>query len=129
MAWLRRLSASRAADARQALAELPKYLPLPDAWTRKPLFDEPIGRAFLLAGRTAEALPFLERAANACMALEYPIDRLWARLELADAFEASSKRESACGAYQRVTVTRPVNFSRTTQIALAHAAALGCDRK
>ena len=114
------------ADAREALVALPRFLPLPNPHIRKPFFDEPIGRVFLLAGQIDDALPFLERGAHACFALEYPIDIRWARLELGEALESKGERAEACDAYRPLVIERGSIVSRSAKRAIARARALGC---
>jgi serine/threonine-protein kinase len=115
-------------DALQALAVLSHYLPLPDAFNRTADIDEPIGRTFLLAGRAAEAVPFLERAAHSCYRLLFGVDILWATLELGEAFEAMGSREQACEQYRAVLarVTRSRARSHSAKVAVSRANALGC---
>jgi|GEM_PF-594207 len=88
-------------DARDALAALPDYLPLPPERVRTPEIDEAIGATYLLAGRTAEALPFLRRAAASCGAALDPLHHTWANLELGEALEATDV-DGACDAYHVV---------------------------
>lgn len=115
-------------DADEALRALPRFLPLPDAWTRNPSFDEPIGRVYLLAGRIDDALPHLTRAARACLRLDLPLESIWATVELADALDAKGDRAAACAAYTSITkrLAPAISVSRSAKRAAARARALGC---
>ena len=61
-----------------------------------------MGRTFLLAGRTDEALPSLERAARSCRVFELPVEHTRAQLWLGTAREAKGDKEGACAAYRAV---------------------------
>jgi hypothetical protein len=121
--WIAAFAASATSpdEAREALDVLPDYLPLPDPMMRAPEFEEPIGNAYRLAGRNAEAIPFLTLAAKSCVGLGSSFAPIWARLELGEALESTGDQAGACDAY-RVVVKR---WGATpTSMSARHAAAL-----
>ena len=67
-----------------------------------------VGHALLLAGRAAEAIPWLEKAAFACQPIVRETENSFvaaivpAAYELGQAREASADSKGACAAYQRV---------------------------
>jgi serine/threonine-protein kinase len=77
---------------------IPRYTP-------KTLANAQVGRILLLAGRVDEALPYLERAASSCLALEQPFMHTRANLWLGRAREAKHDAAGACAAY-RIVVER-----------------------
>jgi len=113
-------------DALDALAVLPSYLPLPPDRLRFVYDDEAIGMTFLMAGRVADALPFLRHAAGSCDAAQYPLQHTWANLELGRALE-SSDVGAACAAYKTV-IDRWAVAQRSTggHLARERWTALGC---
>ena len=123
--------ATDAGDAEEALAVLPEYEPLPSSspsWPRPIPFDEATGRVYLLAGRPAEAIPYLDRAAHVCSRMEDPVTWLRANLELARARQAIGDIRGACDAY-RVPMTRWGALDGraiTVHAAVEEARALGC---
>jgi serine/threonine-protein kinase len=88
-------------DAREALAALPGYEPLPTFFP-KTLVEAFIGNTFLLGGRTDEALTWLERATKTCRVLELPVEHTRAHLWLGMAREAAGDKAGACAAYKVV---------------------------
>jgi tetratricopeptide (TPR) repeat protein len=88
-------------DAREALAALGAYEPLP-VFYPKTMAEASVGYALLLGGRAAEALPWLERAAKTCRVLELPIEHTRAQLWLGLAREAQGDKAGACAAYRVV---------------------------
>jgi serine/threonine-protein kinase len=88
-------------DARAALDVLPTYGPLPPyrPWT---LVDADMGRTYLLAGRTAEALDWIERATHKCLVLHYPIEHIRSYLLLGQAREAAGDKPGACASYRMI---------------------------
>jgi serine/threonine-protein kinase len=106
---------------------MPRFLPLPDVWARTADLDEPIGRVYLRAGRAQEALPFLNRAAHSCLALEFPIDRARATEELAEALEATRGTTAACAEYVRLNAAWSEARSRSVARANLRDRALACD--
>jgi len=113
-------------DAREALAALPQYLPLPSERVRTTADDEVLGRTYLLAGRIPEAISFLRRAASSCRATHYPLHHTWANLELGLALE-STNPVGACEAY-RVVLDRwgSVSGSQSAAIARSRRSAMQC---
>jgi eukaryotic-like serine/threonine-protein kinase len=113
-----------AAGAVAERAALPAFAPLM-------LIDAPVGRVLLDAGRADDALPHLERAVADCRTFSFPVEHVWAWLDLGRAREAVGDEAGACAAYQEVTRSwadaRPPALS-------AHAAArasarLGCPER
>jgi serine/threonine-protein kinase len=62
------------------------------------------GRVYLLAGKPAQALPFLRRSASSCLALSYPFEHVQATLDMARALEQTDDRPGACDAYRKVVL-------------------------
>jgi hypothetical protein len=124
------LAVMTAENAAAALASLPDAHPLVEASLFSPDMGEPIGRAYLLAGRPEEATSALKRAAGSCAALIgfRPIFATWARFELGKALEARGDAAAACAEYRRVVdrwgAAKPP--SRTAAKASARLAALRC---
>jgi serine/threonine-protein kinase len=113
-------------DARDALAVLPDYLPLPDPSMWSPDFEQPIGHAYLLAGREREALPFLSRAAKSCLPFMAPFEEVVASLELGLAEEAAGDATAACEAYRAVTLRWGAARSQSGRRARGRLLALHC---
>ena len=87
-----------------------------------------VGHAYLLAGRPADALPWLKSAAAACNDLFQPFLHARAVLELAQALDQSGDRAGACAAYATLVTkwgdAKPKSV--TASAARAGRAALGC---
>jgi serine/threonine-protein kinase len=127
--WLHGYAAvvETADDAQRALAAQSKYGPMP-LYAPFTLGDAFIGKTYFLAGRPAEGLPFLRRAARSCLALASPFDHTTAHLTLGHALAALGERDEACAAY-RVVVTRwgrAAPRSVSAERARSSARALGC---
>ena len=90
-----------AEDAREALAALPAFEPLPVFYPRS-LAEASVGRTFLLGGKPEEGLRWLERAARSCKVLELPVEHTRAHLWLGMAREAQGDKAGACAAYRVV---------------------------
>jgi serine/threonine-protein kinase len=60
------------------------------------------GRIFLLAGKPADAIPYLKRAANNCLALVDAINHFHAELDLGRALEQTNDNDGACDEYRKV---------------------------
>jgi serine/threonine-protein kinase len=123
------MSANSKEEAAEALEALPRFLPLPDPVTRATEIDGAIGNVYRLAGRLDEAIPFLRRAARACLVFEFPVEHTWATLHLGEALEATGDRDGACEAFSVVlarwgTTNRP---SRGAIVARNGIATLRCD--
>ena len=92
------------------------------------LESDAIGRVYLLAGKATDAIPFLERAANACSIRRNPFAIPRARYFLGLAREQTSDVAGACQAYQKVLAiwgsAKP--RSVTAELARARVAALHC---
>jgi hypothetical protein len=90
-------------EARAALSALPKFAPLtsqvsggvPDA-------DAYAGSCHFLAGKAADALPYLQRAVANCNAFFSVAAHTRASLHLGQAREATSDKPGACAAYKIV---------------------------
>jgi serine/threonine-protein kinase len=84
-------------DARRALARaadfgIPRYTPYT-------LGDAFIGGTYYQAGQITEALPYLQRAARSCVALEVPYEHTQVQLLLGQALASLGRRDEACAAY------------------------------
>jgi len=86
-------------DARNALAALPAYQPLPPLRNRNPDIDRAVGHTYFVAGRMLEAIPHLQRAARSCRGLDYPIDQARAMFELGVALDAVGDHREACATF------------------------------
>jgi TolA-binding protein len=90
--------------------------------------DDAFGMTYLLAGKVDEALPYLERAARSCSALDHPLTQTAAHLHLGTALEARGDRPGACAAYRTVLerwgAAKPRSVS--AEAARARSRALGC---
>jgi hypothetical protein len=97
VAWFLGYAAQSATkeDAAEALLELPRAGFLPTG-QRSAFADEALGRTFLLAGRPAEAVPHLSRAARMCTALDEPFLHVRARLLLGEALAETGEKARAC---------------------------------
>jgi hypothetical protein len=91
-------------DARRALAAAAKFPPLAP-FHPVTLADAEVGRVLLLAGRAADALPPLRRAAANCGAFDHPFAHTQAHVWLGDALAAAGDRAGACAAW-RVVIDR-----------------------
>ena len=88
-----------------------------------------LGRMFLLAGKTDEALPYLRAASRSCVALSSPFVHTRAHFSLGQALETKDK-PAACAAYRVVqdrwgAATPP---SETARRARERSESLGCGR-
>jgi eukaryotic-like serine/threonine-protein kinase len=88
-------------EAREALAALPRYSPLP-TFLPQSLGVAHIGQTYLRAGRVDEALPYLKKAAAACVALYRPFVHTHVHASLGEALAAKGDKTGACAAYQVV---------------------------
>ena len=115
-------------DGRAALEAQPRYLPLPDVLARDDTMDDAFGMTYLLAGKVDAALPYLQRAARSCSALDHPLTQTAAHLHLGTALEARGDRPAACAAYRTVLErwgsAKPRSVS--ADAARARSRALGC---
>ncbi|HEY8077264.1 MAG TPA: protein kinase [Labilithrix sp.] len=120
---------STSADAEGALAALPAYRPIP-RYAPRTLADADIGRTFLLAGKTDDAMPYLRAAASSCLALQRPFEHTHANLDLGLAREKSGDTDGACASY-RVVVRRWGEAKTSTSGARAkeRMRALACARQ
>jgi serine/threonine-protein kinase len=122
-------------EARAALDELPKYVPITSYvmsfWLLTAdvgLPDAAVGHAYLLAGKPHQALPYLRRAVGACADFDAPLAHTRAALDLGEALEATRDKAGACEAYGKVLArwghAKP--RSVTADKARARSKALGC---
>jgi serine/threonine-protein kinase len=88
-------------DAEEAVRRLPELVPLSSTWARSG--DFLLGKAYFLAGRIDDAVPYLQRAAASCEAFERPFPTTRAALMLGQALEQQHDAARACDAYGRVT--------------------------
>jgi serine/threonine-protein kinase len=113
-------------DARDALEALPAYEPLPRF---RPLTfaDGDVAHVRMLVGDVDGALPILERAAGSCVAFDFPIAFVRAKLDLGVARERKGDVAGACAAYEEV-IGRwgGEGRSRTARKAKERAAKIGC---
>ena len=114
------------ADARAALAALPRFLPFPPLWHFATEFA--IGKTYLLAGQVDEAIAYLRRAAASCDALDFPFEHVRALLYLGKSLEARNDEPGACASYRSVLArwgsAKP--RSVTAEAARARMVALRC---
>jgi hypothetical protein len=89
-------------DALEAIDAMAKFEPPPPDLIRTSEQDEALGTMYLTAGRAAEALPYLRRAARSCGAFDSPIERTRASLHLGHALEETGNAASACAAYGEI---------------------------
>jgi serine/threonine-protein kinase len=90
-----------AEGARRAFEALPSFEPLPP-FRPLTLVDASVGLTYLHAGRTGEAITWLEQATKSCTALQFPVKHTQAHLWLGQAREAAGDKPGACAAYQVV---------------------------
>jgi serine/threonine-protein kinase len=130
-AWIAQYAAgaSTTEEALAALAALPRFGALPPVAPLPAMHvDAAVGRTYLLAGRAAEALPALRRAAASCYGLRFPVEQVRAVRDLGAALAATGDRDGACAAYGRVVAQwgRATPRSVTAEDARARMTALGC---
>ena len=120
------------AEARQALEEFPAELEKPAAelarHKRTRVSGAVIGKLLVLAGREAEAIPYLRRVVDACDALDMPIVHTDSAFHLGLALESTGDQRGACAAHKivldRWDNARPT--SRTATRARARYRAMRC---
>ena len=119
--------AETADEAREALAALAGYAPLPPARDLT-MADAATGKVYALADRAAEALPYLRRGTVTCLALDEPVAHTRAHFMLGQALEASGDAAGACAAYAVVLARWGAATPRsvTGEKARARARGLGC---
>jgi serine/threonine-protein kinase len=99
--------ARTAAEAREALDALPRFLPLrleDDGLDGETFRNERLGNLYLLAGRPQEAIPYLRGALAACEILDAEYWTMLASEELGEALAATGDTKGACEPLQRVLV-------------------------
>jgi len=119
--------AETAEDAAKALAEQPRFGAIP--WFQMVgLPEASVGSTYLLAGRTDEALPWLERASRSCLAVFNPVEHTRVHVALGQALAALCRRDEACAAYGIVLTRwgRARPRSVTAEKARTLAGALEC---
>jgi tetratricopeptide (TPR) repeat protein len=119
-------TASSPEQARVALAALGRFGAAPPVFTPQSSIDAYVGRTYLLAGRAADALPYLQRAAGQC-ALSWPIEQTRAMYDLGDALAKTGNVPAACDAFARV-LARWGSAKRSVTAAAARTRAhdIGC---
>jgi serine/threonine-protein kinase len=90
------------AEARTAIAALPRFEPLPAPGAHEGDIDLVIGQVFALDGQPARALPYLERAAQACLLLENPFATLYALHRFGTMLARAGESGRARRAYETV---------------------------
>jgi serine/threonine-protein kinase len=134
--WLYAYLAERTSEAREALAALERYAPLPPDQTR-PRHAGARGRVYALVGDAAMAIPLLRAEVDACgegRVTRVPSGMWWLagtlrdRLLLGGLLEQKGDRAGACAQYAAIVArwggARP--RSLTAEAARAQIAALGC---
>ncbi|MEZ4392885.1 MAG: protein kinase [Polyangiales bacterium] len=118
------------AEARAALAALPRFGGAVPSYALMPgmHMDAAVGRAYLLAGRPADALPALTRAATSCYGLRFPVEQMRATRDLGAARAATGDRAGACAAWRTVVDRwgRATPRSITAEDARTRMRASGC---
>ena len=92
-------------DAERALAEQPGFGPIP-LFTPLTFGDAFVGKTYALAGRLAEALPYLRRATRSCLALDHPFEHTEAHLLLGQPPTAGAPRRGVRCIRRRRAVAR-----------------------
>lgn len=117
------------ATARAALDSLPKLGPIPP-FRPLTLAEADVGRTYYLAGKSDEAIHWLEAATHTCRALMFPIQHTRAHYWLGRALQDKGRRADACRAYATVLSrwghAKP--HSVTAAEARARSRALGCTK-
>jgi serine/threonine-protein kinase len=85
-------------EANEALAQVPRYSPLP-VFRPLSLANGAEGRVRFLAGQLDAAIPMLERARATCRALEDPVEHTRIYAVLGEALEQKGDAVGACVAY------------------------------
>jgi serine/threonine-protein kinase len=118
-----------AADARDALAALPHYSPLPPFLPGSPA-ETNVGTVLLLAERYDEAITHLRKATASCMLMDDPVGHTRAHLRLGQAYAVKGEKDAACAALRVVGArwdqARP--RSVTLEAARAKMLQLGCPK-
>jgi len=128
-AWLHgfaRVAVTRE-DAEAALEALPRFGAIP-RFTPLTFGDAFVGKTYYLAGRSAEALSYLQRAASSCLALDHPIAHTRNAVLLGQALAQKGDVGGACAAYA-VVLSRWGNArprSLTAETARRLSRSLGC---
>ncbi|EYF04860.1 serine/threonine-protein kinase [Chondromyces apiculatus] len=127
MLWIQAyaMPASTPADAEEALAALPRFTPLPPARTLET--EAALGKLYVLAGRSAEAIPHLTEVTRSCSALRLPVTHTVAHHHLGLAREAQGDTAGACAAYRQLLDRWPPSSgSLTSKATSTRSRALGC---
>jgi tetratricopeptide (TPR) repeat protein/tRNA A-37 threonylcarbamoyl transferase component Bud32 len=113
-------------EALEAIEALPRYGPVPIfrplAWGT----GADIARAYLLAGRTEDAITAARVITSSCSLRIEPLEHLRASLVLGEALEATADTAGACAAYGAVVRRAGSGRSVTAARARERATALGC---
>jgi len=120
-------TAYTAEESKQAIEALRQVGPLPP-FRPETMADAYVGRMYLMAGRTDDALVWLGQATQSCATLQFPFEQTRAFLWLGQAKESKGDTKGACGAYQVVLdrwgQAKPKSVSADQ--ARARVSALGC---
>jgi len=118
-----------AEQAKEALAALPNYEPIPPFRPRT-IGAAGVGRTYLLAGQPKAAVRWLRLATRSCKALNFPIEHTRAHDWLGRALEQQDDKPGACQAYGKVIERwdRKGSPSVTLKHARRRHRALACDK-
>jgi serine/threonine protein kinase len=94
--------AETADEAKDALAKLNDFLPMPPESNRSAGFEADVGKTYALASDFKEAVPALKRVTGACIALGAPVAQTRSFYYLGMALETQGDIEGAKAAYQTV---------------------------
>lgn len=114
-------------DAQEALEALPRFGGIP-RFTPLTFGDAFVGKTYFLADRAAEAMPYLQRAARSCLALDHPVDHTQSEALLGQALAQQGDTSGACSAFS-VVLSRWGNArprSLTADAVRGLARKLGC---
>ncbi len=89
-------------EAKDALATVEDFSPMPPESRRSPRFEFELGKVYALAGRGKDAIGPLQRVTSACIALGSPIEQTRAFYFLGMALETNGDLAGARAAYQAV---------------------------
>jgi eukaryotic-like serine/threonine-protein kinase len=113
-------------QAEAALAIVQDAGGVPSWHARSIASDLAVGKVYALAGRSAEALPYLKAAARACDVLADPMAQTQAHLYLGIALADSGDKQGACKAWQVVLGRWGTSGSITAQETRKRAKDAGC---
>ncbi len=116
------IPAVTAEEAKEALDQLPRYLPILHRSDRWYWHDSALGRVYDLTGHNDDAIPYFERATSSCGALEDLVQFTRGEAEYADFLLRNGNVAKACTLYGKVLVAWPsTSGSSTAQHATVQA--------